>query len=132
MIADSTRNRIVTRVFIAIVAAVSHVSFVFSLYILLFHQNILISWKDPRFILFGWCLAESIFWIWSVVNYKYQSPIFDRVIPSLEERQKIKADCLWIIDSSPNGVIQFLEGWFMTKKRKARIEDLQQGNIKDW
>ena len=67
-----------------------------------------------------------------MVNYKYQSPIFDRVIPSLEERQKIKADCLWIIDSSPNGVIQFLEGWFMTNKQKARIEDLQQGNIKDW
>ena len=132
MIADSTRNRIITRACITIVAAVSPVSLAFALYTLLFHRTILNNWKDPRFVLFAWCLAESIFWAWSVVKYKSRSPVFDRVVPSLEERQKLKADCLWIIDSSPDGAIGFLEGWFKTKKQKARIEDLQQGNIKDW
>ena len=70
--------------------------------------------------------------MWSVVKYQSRPPVFDRVIPSLEERQKLKVDCLWIINSSPDGAIEFVEGWFKTKKQKARIEDLQIDNIKDW
>lgn len=132
MIADSTRNRIIARTCVTIVAAVSPVSYAFTLYILLFYRTLLNDWKDPRFVLFVWCFSESIFWVWSVVNYKSRPPVFDRVIPSLEERQKLKADCARIIDSCPGGVTRFVEGWFMTKKQKARIEDLQQDNIKDW
>jgi hypothetical protein len=132
MIADSTRNRIIARVCVTIVGAISPVSFAFILYTLLLHRTILNSWRDPRFVLFVWCISESIFWVWSVVKYKSRPPVFDRVIPSLEERQKIKADCLRIINASSGGAKELVEGWFKTGKQKARIEDLQQDNIKEW
>ena len=67
-----------------------------------------------------------------MVKYKSQSLEFDRVVPTFEERQKLKADCSWIIETCPGGVTEFLEGWFKTRKRTARIGELQQGNIKDW
>ena len=132
MIPDSLRNRTITRICISIVAAISPAALLFTLYILFFHQTILNDWKDPRFALFGWCIAESVFWGWSVAKYKSRSLKFDRIVPTFEERQKLKADCLWIIESSPGGAIRFIQGWFNTRKRTARIEDLQQGNIKDW
>jgi len=132
MIPDSIRNRTLARIFITIVAAVSPFSLIFTLYFLVFHRSILNDWKDPRYVLFTWCIAESVFWVWSFVKYKSRSPVFDRVIPTFEERQKLKADFLSIIESSPGGVTEFLEGWFKTKKQSARIEDLQHGNIKDW
>ena len=132
MIADSTRNRIITRAFVTIVASISPISLLFSLYIVLFNREIFYNWKDVWFVLFGWCFSESAFWVWSVLKYKSQCPVFDRVVPSLQERQKLKEDTFRIIDSCRDGGTEFLEGWFKTRKQKARIQDLQQGNIKDW
>jgi hypothetical protein len=132
MIADSPRNRIVARACVTIVTAVSPVSVAVTLYAVLFRRDLLTHFKDPLSLLFGWCLAESLFWGWWILTYKSRSLEFARVIPSFEERQKLKEDCLWIIESSPDGAKEFLEGWFKGRKRKARIEDLRQDNIKDW
>jgi hypothetical protein len=77
------------------------------------------------------CLSETLFWIWSAVQYS-RPLVFARVIPTFEERQKLKADCLLIIQLSPDGGKEFIEGWFSMNKRKAHIEDLRVDNIKDW
>jgi hypothetical protein len=53
-------------------------------------------------------------------------------VPPYEERVKLKADCRRIIQSSPNGPKEFIDGWFKIGKRKAQIADLQRDNIKDW
>jgi len=60
------------------------------------------------------------------------SPKSVTVVPSFEERQKLREDCLRIVGSSPRAAAELLEGWFVSGKHGARIEDLQQGNIKEW
>ena len=133
MLVDSTRNRIITRVCIALVATVCPLSLAFTLFTLFFHLELLKSWKDPRYVLFIWSLSESIFWLWSVTKYNLSlSPKSAKVVPSYEERQKLKEDCLWIIGSCLWGAAEFLEGWFSVGKQSARIEDLRQDNVKDW
>jgi hypothetical protein len=132
MLVDSTRNRIVVRLCVAIVATVCPFSLAFSLFTLLFHLDFIKSLRDPRFALFVWSLSESIFWLWSVTKYNFPSPKSVKVVPSFQERQKLKEDCLWIIQSSPGGAAEFLEGWFTAGKQSARIEDLRQDNVKDW
>lgn len=132
MIVDSTRNRIITRVCIAIIAAISPFSLAFTLFTLLFHRDLVSSWTDPRYVLFMCSFSESVFWLWSVIKYKSLPPKSVKVVPSFEERQKLKEDCLWIIGLSPRGAADLLEGWFTSGKRSARIEDLRQGNVKEW
>ena len=130
MIPNSTRNRIITRGCIAFVATIAPFSIAFVLYVGIWHQEIL---QETSLLsaLFALCLSESLFWIWSTV--KYSRPlIFARVIPTFEERQKLKADCLQIIQLSSDGGKEFIEGWFKTNKKKSHIEDLRVDNIKDW
>ena len=130
MITDSPRNRLITRGCIVIVACVAPLSLAFVLYVLVLHHNLLHS--SPWLVLFSWCLSESVFWGWSSYKYKSRIPQFARVVPPYEERVKLKADCRRIIESSPNGPKEFIDGWFKIGKRKAQIADLQRDNIKDW
>lgn len=132
MIADSPRNRSITRVCVTIVAAVAPFSVAFTLFTVLFHREWATTWKDPRYLLFLWSLSETIFWLWSVIKSKSLAPKSAKVVPSFEERQKLKEDCWRIIGSSPGGAAEFLEGWFTSGKQSARIEDLHQENIKEW
>jgi len=130
MIADSPRNRLITRGCIVIVASVAPVSLAFGLYVLVLHRTLLRT--SPWSLLVAWCFAESVFWAWSSWKYKSRVPQFARVVPSYEERIKLKADCRRIIQASPNGPNEFIDGWFKIGTQKAQITDLQRDNIKDW
>ena len=130
MIPNSVQNRIITRGCITFVAAIAPFSVVFSLYMGIYQRDVLL---ENRFLcaLFSWCVGESLFLIWSSITYS-RALVFDRVIPTYEQRQKLKADCLQIIQLSPDGGKEFIEGWFKTSNKKAHIEDLRVDNIKDW
>ena len=130
MIADSPRNRLITRGFIVIVASVAPVSLAVVLYILLLRRNLLLN--TSTLLLFTWCLVESVFWGWSFVKYTSRVPHFARVVPSYHERVKLKADCRRLIESSENGPREFIDGWFKIGPRKAEITGLQRDNIKEW
>jgi hypothetical protein len=132
MIVDSPRNRLITRVCVTIVAAISPLSLAFTLFTFLFHRELVSGWKDPRCVLFAWSLSETIFWVWSMIKSKSLAPKSVKVVPSFEQRQKLKEDCLRIIGSSPGGAAEFLEGWFTSGKQSARIEHLRHENIKEW
>jgi hypothetical protein len=132
MIADTLRNRIVTRTCIAIVALVAPASLAYILVIVLVRPEILRHQIDPRTILFAWCLAECLFWTWSTIKYKHRPQEFTRVIPTFEDRQKLKNDCLQIIKFSPDGATEFIEGWFKTGEKHAQIKDIHKDNIKEW
>jgi hypothetical protein len=120
----------ITRGCIAFVAAITPFSVIFSLYMGIYQRDVLLE-NQLLGGLFVLCVGESLFWIWSSIKYS-RALVFDRVIPTYEERQKLKADCVQIIQSSPDGGKEFIEGWFKTSKKKAHIEDLRVDNIKDW
>ena len=130
MIADTLRNRIITRTFIKLVAAVAPLSLTFALYTLLTRpiQNL----GSLHGLLYVWCVAESIFWGLWLGKYKARRVVFERVIPSREERRKLREDCLQIIDFSPDGATEFIEGWFKTGKQIAKIGEIHKDNIADW
>lgn len=130
MIADSPRNRLITRGCIVFVASVAPLSLTFVIYVLVLNRDLLRT--SPWQVFFAWCLAECVFWGWSSYKYKSRVPQFARVVPSYEERVKLKADCRRIIEASPNGPREFIDGWFKIGQQKAQITDLQLDNIKDW
>src|SRR5579859_3772984 len=107
MIPDSRQNRLITKTCISIVGLVAPLSTVFTVYVLLFHQSILGA-THPAFALFLWALGETLFWVWTSV-YQARLESFERVVPSLEERKKLKDDCLRVIHSSKDGVKDFVE-----------------------
>lgn len=75
---------------------------------------------------------ESVFCAWWIYKYKYGETVFERVIPSLEERRKLKEDCLRIIRGSSDHGKEFIEGWYRIGKEKASLTDLREENIKEW
>jgi hypothetical protein len=133
MIPDSPRNRLVTRGFITIVSAVPLLSITFTLFIFLsLHSDTFSTWRIPRRALFVWCLVESLFWGWSGIQSLHGRQVWARVIPSIEERKKLKEDWIRAIDSPGEGAMEFVEGWFTTGKQKARLTEIHLENIKDW
>ena len=54
------------------------------------------------------------------------------VIPSVEERKKLKDDWLCLLDNPDADAMDFVEGWFKTGKQKARLTEIHLENIKDW
>ena len=69
---------------------------------------------------------------WWIYKYKYSESVFERVIPSTEERRKLKEDCLRIIRGSNDNGKEFIEGWHRVGTEKASLMDLREENIKDW
>jgi hypothetical protein len=133
MISDTLRNRVITRICITIVAAVAPLSVVFTVYMVFFRRDLLLlKVSHPQSLLIVWCVVECFFWGWSVVKYNLRPLKFERVVPSLEERRKLRDDCLQIIEFSPDGVTEFIEGWFKTGRQHARIAEIYKDNIKDW
>jgi hypothetical protein len=132
MIADTFRNRVIARTCITIVAAVAPLSVVFTVYMVFVRPDLLYQWSDLRSVLFVWCVVECLFWGWSAVKYNLRPLQFERVVPSLEERRKLKDDFLQIIEYSQDDVTEFIEGWFKTGRQQARVGEIHKDNIKDW
>jgi hypothetical protein len=85
MIADTLRNRVITRTCIGVVAAVAPLSVGFLAYVIFVTAGLLYRWSDPLRVLFVWCVFECLFWGWCVVKYHLRPLRFERVEPSFEE-----------------------------------------------
>jgi hypothetical protein len=128
MIPDSPGNRFITRGFITMVSVMPVVSIVLTIAALLLPPAGSLSL--PSCALLAWCLAESLFWVWWRVHTR---PSWTRVIPSDEERKKLKEDWVRIIASQDEeGAVEFVEGWFQTGNRRTQLKEIHLDNIKDW
>ena len=115
------------------VGAIPLLSITFTLFVLLHvHLDTLSTWKMPQRALFAWCLVESLFWGWSGIQSLHGRRAWARVVPSAEERKKLKEDWIRAIDSPGEAAIEFVEGWFKTGEQKARLTEIRLENIKDW
>src|SRR5579859_2949833 len=127
MIPDTRPNRLITRGCIGIVSLIAPLSVCFAAYSLL-SGNL----GGYRSWLFLYSLAENVFCGWWIYKYKYSESVFERVIPSTEERRKLKEDCLRIIRRSNDNGKECIEGWHRVGTEKASLMDLREENIKDW
>ena len=133
MIPDSPRNRLVMRGFITIVDSIPLFSITLILIMFLpVHRDTFSTWRIPQCALFAWCLVECLFWGWSGIQSLHEPQMWARVIPSVAERKKLKEDWIRAIDLAGEAVIEFVEGWFKTGKRKSQLTEIHLENIKDW
>lgn len=127
MIPDSPRTRFITRTCITVVSSIAPLSVAYVTFTALNGLG-----QGYRIWLFVYCLIETLFCGWWIWKYKFNEQRFERVIPSRDERQKMKEDCLRIIHKSTDHGREFIEGWFRIGKDKANIADLREENLKEW
>jgi len=131
MIPDSRGNRIVTRGFIGMVSAMPLISITLTIFAILLPFTGPLSL--PKCTIFAWCLCESSLWVWLRVQTLQRQESWTRVIPSGEERKKLKEDWVHIIHSQDEeGAIEFVEGWFKTGNRRTQLREIHLENVKDW
>src|SRR5579859_474897 len=133
MIPDSPQNHLVTLGFIKIVSVMPLLSATFTLFALLFPDSgELKAMRIAQCILFAWCLGESLMWGWLKLQSQQSPQVWAQVIPSVEERKKLKDDWICLLDNPDAAAIEFVEGWFKTGNRKAHFREIHVENIKDW
>lgn len=133
MIPDSPKNRFVTRGFITIVSALPILSVAFTLFALLFPDSgELKAVGITQCVLFSWFVGESLFWGWAKFQSQQSPQAWEQVIPSIEERQKLKEDWIYLLDNPDAAATEFVEGWFQHGTRKAQFREIHVENLKDW
>jgi len=133
MIPDSPQNRFVTRGFITIVSALPLLSVAFTLFALLFPDSgEARGMRIAQGVLLSWFVSETLFWGWAKLQSQQTLQTWEQVIPSVEERQKLKEDWIYLIDNPDAAAIEFVEGWFRNGNRKAQFREIHVENLKDW
>jgi hypothetical protein len=131
MIPDSPTSRFVTRTCLFIVAAVCPISVLAALY-LLSCPTAFISWHNGAWLLVAWCTSESLFWVFCKINGMVYPPLHEHIVPSAEERFKLRSDCIQVLQPGSEAAKEFFGGWFRQGSNPASVQNVYRENIAEW